>query len=151
MSSLRSIKGYINNVHPLRHRALYNVTARLIDTVIPVFNRTIVDLKAPGYLNQRIRLVDFARHPFIKRDPDGFRPPEQRAEKSFLDEDGRFQRSMFVDLKKEFWNTGLQMILHLRDIELLPENPGYGGEEWHIQGQTVSRSFSLLLLRSYRM
>jgi len=151
MSSLRSIKSYINNVHPLRHRALYNVTARLIDALIPVFNRTIIDLKAPGYLNQRIRLVDFARHPFIKRDPDGFRPPEQRAEESFLDEDGRFQRSMFVDLKKEFWNTGLQMILHLRDIELSPENPEYEGEEWHVQGQTVSRSFSLILLRFYRM
>jgi len=151
MSSLPRIKGYINNVHPLRHRALYVVTERLIDAVIPVFNRTIIDLKAPGYLNQRIHLVDFARHPFIKRDPDTFRPPEQRADESFLDENGQFQRSMFVDLKKEFWNTGLQMVLHLRDIELSPEGPEYEGEEWHVQGQTVSLSSTLSLLRSHRM
>lgn len=132
-----SITSYINNVHPLHHPTLYNVTERLMDAVIPLFNRTVIDLKAPGYLNQRIHLVDFARHPFIKRGPDDFRPPEQRAAESFLDENGQFQRSMFVDLKKEFWNTGLQMILHLRDIELTPEKPEYGGDEWHVQGQTV--------------
>jgi len=151
MSSLCRIISYIHNVHPLRHRALYNVSERLIDAVIPVFNRTIIDLKAPGYLNQRIHLVDFARHPFIKCDPDDFRPPEQGANESFLDENGRFQRSMFVDLKREFWNIGLQMVLHLRDIELSPENPEYEGEEWHVQGQTVIFPSSISLLKSYRM
>lgn len=131
------IKSYINNVHPLHHSALYSVTERLIDAFIPLFDRTIIDLKAPGYLNQRIHLVDFARDPFIQRDPDSFRPPEQRADESLLNGDNRYQNFMFVDLKKEFWNTGLQMVLHLRDIDLLPEHPEYEGDEWHVQGQTV--------------
>lgn len=81
--------------------------------------------------------MDFARDPFIKREPESFRPPEQRADRSFLNEYSQFQKYMFVDLKKEFWNTGLQMILHLRDIELSPKSPAFVGEEWHIQGQTV--------------
>ena len=121
----------------MHHSTMYSVTESLIDAFVPLFNRTIIDLKAPGYLNQRIHLVDFARDPFIQRDPDNFRPPEQQADESLLNHNGQYQNFMFVDLKKEFWNTGLQMVLHLRDINLCPEHPIYEGEEWHVQDQTV--------------
>lgn len=135
--SFHRIKSYINNVHPLTQSDLYGVAEKLIDAFIPLFNRVLVDAKAPGWLNQRIHLVSFGRDPFIKRDPSNFRPPEQRAYQNFLDDNGGYQQFMLVDLKKEFWNVGLQMILQLRDINLSPEHPEYGGEDWHVQGQTV--------------
>ncbi len=35
-----------------------------------------------------------------------------------------------VDLKKDFRNIGIQIILRLRHINLTPENPDYKGEDW---------------------
>ncbi|KAL8662433.1 MAG: hypothetical protein Q9202_004754 [Teloschistes flavicans] len=133
------IDGYINNVHPIRHSTLYGQIEILIDQLLPLFNRTLIDLKAPGYQNQRIHLVRFGRHPFIKREPPAFRPPEQRSYEEWLDREGRYKSSIFVDLKREFWNCGVQMVLQIREINLTPDHPKYDGEEWHVQGQTNER------------
>ncbi|KAL8764660.1 MAG: hypothetical protein Q9194_006909, partial [Teloschistes cf. exilis] len=133
------IDGYINNVDPVKHSALYGQVEILIDHLVPLFNRTLIDLKAPGYQNQRIHLVRFGRNPFIKREPPAFRPPEQRAYEQWLDRDGRYKSSIFVDLKREFWNVGVQMVLQIREINLAPHHPKYDGEEWHVQGQTNER------------
>lgn len=135
------IKSYINNVHPVHHRTLYNVTESLIDYFIPLFNRTLIDLKAPGYRNQRMHLAMIDRDPLIQREPGPFRPPEQsgRHISRYLDEHGRYESSILVDLKKEFWNSGVQMILQMRDVELNVENPKYQGEPWHVQGQCNER------------
>ncbi|KAL8803834.1 MAG: hypothetical protein Q9200_006061 [Gallowayella weberi] len=133
------IDGYINNVHPIRNSALYGQVEILINHLLPLFNRTLIHLKAPGYQNQRIHLVRFGRDPFIKREPPAFRPPEQRAYRDWLNPEGQYRSSIFVDLKREFWNVGLQMVLQIREIILTPEHPGYDGEEWHVQGQTNER------------
>ncbi|KAL8799657.1 MAG: hypothetical protein Q9182_005727 [Xanthomendoza sp. 2 TL-2023] len=131
------IDGYINNVHPIRNSALYSHAEILIDHLLPLFNRALIDLKAPGYQNQRIHLVRFGRDPFIKREPPAFRPPEQRAYTDWLNLEGQYRSSIFVDLKREFWNIGLQMVLQIREITLTPEHPEFDGDEWHVQGQTV--------------
>ncbi|KAI4146089.1 MAG: hypothetical protein LQ341_002178 [Variospora aurantia] len=133
------IDGYVNNVHPFRHANLYGSLEILVDELLPLFNRILVDLKAPGYQNQRIHLVCFGRDPFIKREPDPFKPPEQRAYSSYCNHEGQYQSSIFVDLKREFWNIGVQMILQIRDINLTPSKPDYDGEDWHVQGQTNER------------
>ncbi|KAL8917003.1 MAG: hypothetical protein Q9208_008221 [Pyrenodesmia sp. 3 TL-2023] len=133
------IDGYINDVYPNRHPALYGQVETLIDHLIPLFNRALIDLKAPGYINQRIHLVCFGRDPFIEREPGPLQPPEQRAYSKYLKNDGQFQDWIFVDLKREFWNTGVQMVLQIREINLTPSNPKYKGEEWHVQGQTNER------------
>lgn len=31
------------------------------------------------------------------------------------------------------------MVLQIRDINLTPDHPAYDGEEWHVQGQSVSQ------------
>ncbi|KAL8708784.1 MAG: hypothetical protein Q9225_007548 [Loekoesia sp. 1 TL-2023] len=138
-TALRRIDGYINNVHPNRNSNLYGQIEILIDQLLPLFNRTLVDLKAPGYQNQRIHLVRFGRDPFINREPGSFQPPEQRAYSCWRDHETQYQRSIFVDLKREFWNIGLQMILQIRDINLTPNNPKYDDETWSVQGQTNER------------
>ena len=41
------------------------------------------------------------------------------------------------DLRKEFATMGLQVIVKLVNIELMPERPEYGGGTWHVEGQLV--------------
>ncbi|KAL8774321.1 MAG: hypothetical protein Q9209_001072 [Squamulea sp. 1 TL-2023] len=133
------VKGYINNVHPTLNHALYRHIEVLVDDLLPLFNRTLVDLKAPGYRNQRIHLVRFGRNPFIMREPGLFRPPEQRTYNRWLNNSDQYQNSIFVDLKREYWNIGLQMILQIREINLTPSRSKCDSEEWHVQGQTNER------------
>ena len=133
-----SAASYINNVHPFIHRSMYHIVERLIDSLVPLFNSTLIDLKAPGWQNQRLHLAMLGREPMIQRDPGSFSPPEQRAF-DWLDQKGRYQDVIFVDLKKEFWNIGVQMVLQLRDINLTPETPKYEAEMWQVQGQNNER------------
>ncbi|KAI4101987.1 MAG: hypothetical protein L6R37_004652 [Teloschistes peruensis] len=118
---------------------LYGQVEILIDQLLPLFNRTLINLKAPGYQNQRIHLVRFGRHPFINREPLAFRPPEQRAYEQWLDRDSRYKSSIFVDLKREYWNIWVQMVLQIREIDLTPDHPKCDSQERHVQGQTNER------------
>ena len=119
---------------------MYRVTETLIDTLIPFFNKALIDLKAPGYQNQRIHLADITRRPVVDRDAGQFQPPEHRAYKRWVDDQGHYHDFIFVDLKREFWNIGLQFILQMRDVDLTVDNPTYEGEEFHVQGQCVCQS-----------
>jgi hypothetical protein len=42
-----------------------------------------------------------------------------------------------VDLKREFGETGLQVIVKLANIYLTSDKPRYGGGTWHVEGQLV--------------
>ena len=133
------ITSYINDVHPRNHQSFYHALEKFIDAVIPMLNRTLISTKAPDYENVRLHVAVMGREPLIRKDTDGFRPPEQRATKTWIDSQGRWQDFIFVDLKKEFWNIGLQMVLDVQDISLGPQKTGYEGEEWHVQGQRNER------------
>ena len=135
------ITSYINNVHPAFHQDFYSALERLIDASIPLFNHTLIDLKAPGYTNQRFHVADLGRNPMIVKEHGDFRPTEQRAVTQWLDprDHGNFQDFILVDLKKEFWNVGLQIIPHVMEIDLTPSKPTYPGEEWHIVGRMNER------------
>jgi hypothetical protein len=104
-----------------------------------MFNQTLIDLKAPGYSNQRFHVAELGREPMIVKEPAEFRPPQQRATSRWLDSEGRFREWLFVDLKKEFWNIGVQMILRLMDIDLSPGKPFYESEDWHVEGRMNER------------
>jgi hypothetical protein len=43
-----------------------------------------------------------------------------------------------LDLKRDYGNSGLQVIVKLANIHLTPDNPKYNGGAWHIEGQLVS-------------
>ena len=113
--------------------------------MIPLFNRTLMDLKAPGYIHQRWQTVDLGREPLIAREPGPFRPPQQRAYSCYLDGESDFVDWVHVDLKKEFWNIGVQMVLRLRNICLDPTLRVYEGGDWQVQGQSVRHFFSHVL------
>jgi hypothetical protein len=46
-----------------------------------------------------------------------------------------------VNLRQEYAERGLQVIVKLANIELTPEKPEYEGGSWHIEGQLVSLSW----------
>ena len=123
----------------MTHQNFYSTLEQLIDSLLPLFNHTLIDLKAPGYQNQRFHLAELGREPMIIRDPGPFRPPEHRARAQWLHHQGGYQDFIFVDLKREFWNIGLQMVLQMRDINLTPEQSDYKCEDWHVKGQRNER------------
>ena len=134
-----TITSYINNVHPIKHRAFYNTLEAFIHKIIPLFNRTLMAVKAPSHENARLRVAVLGREPIIKKDVDDFRPPEQRAFSAFATAQGSYRGWLFVDLKKEFWNIGLQFVLHIQEMNLTPNRPRFSGEEWQVQGQWNER------------
>ena len=78
----------------------------LNNAFIPYLNRALID---SGFQDTRIHLVDFGSDNFIDRDPtEPFHPPDQRPFAGFLDKDGRYRKDVFVNLKQELWDIGLQ-------------------------------------------
>lgn len=46
---------------------------------------------------------------------------------------------MLVDLRRDYGQSGLQVIVKLANIHLTPEKPRYEGGSWHIEGQLNER------------
>lgn len=45
-----------------------------------------------------------------------------------------------VNLRKDYGDRGLQIIVKLANIHLTPEKPEYNGGTWHVEGQLVCPS-----------
>ncbi|KAJ5952512.1 uncharacterized protein N7479_010925 [Penicillium vulpinum] len=149
------IASYINNVHPLEHRALYDVVKRVITRTIPLWDQSL----SRGTRRQRIqyRAVEYGD----RLEPEPMRPKD--ADDSFDEDDYRERHEKWeysgpillpepgdfeifevddwekVKLKEQFGKSGLQVIVKLANIELTPENPDYEGGTWHIEGQLNER------------
>jgi hypothetical protein len=81
------------------------------------------------------RLDEWARNTrrVVKPEPEKFELPRWD-----LNTDGKqLNDEMRVDLKKEFRERGLQVIVKLANIHLTPEKPNYAGGTWHVEGQLV--------------
>lgn len=66
-----------------------------------------------------------------------------------LPEPGEFEApcvapNVQVSLRERFRNSGLQVIVKLANIELVPESPRYEGGTWHVEGQLVSGPLRLI-------
>ncbi|CAG8276791.1 unnamed protein product [Penicillium salamii] len=159
------IKSYINNAHPATHRGLYGVIEKIITATIPLWDESLTKRKYGG---ARIpyKKVEYGEHP--QPEPTQTYPdnPEDEGE----DEDEEFEERYWkwlqsrpiiqpepgefkvieanerdrMNLREKFAETGLQVIVKLANIELMPENPDYEGGAWHIEGQLVSSPFRFL-------
>ncbi|KAJ5670593.1 uncharacterized protein N7477_005956 [Penicillium maclennaniae] len=150
------ITSYINNVHPLEHKALYRAIEKILDRTIPLWNQSltrssqwgerIADADQFYYAgeheepepvqgedeDERVywdRREDWAAaRLFVLPEPHAeFRPPNQHPVEERL------------DLRKKFKDTGLQVIVKLANIELTPDKPEYNGGNWHVEGQLNER------------
>ncbi|KAF8625748.1 hypothetical protein AX17_006774 [Amanita inopinata Kibby_2008] len=153
------ITSYINNLHPHRHKNLYSLVERIIGCAIPLWNVTLTGQKVPQYRFQRISYKRALRQgqsdeednvpftiwdeealntPAMQPEPEIFKPPTvpDDLRNKFLQEDGMTLKSeCTVDLKRDYGERGLQVIVKLANIHLTPEKPEYEGGTWHVEGQ----------------
>ncbi|KAI9060773.1 hypothetical protein FKP32DRAFT_1577374 [Trametes sanguinea] len=135
--------GYINNLHPTKHRALYDVISSILGRFVPLFDRVLSDVLSPepplaitvnpGRWYEHIKEPDFdynqphdedpwekwareEKWPFIP-EPIPFSPPNS---------DGR--------IEFELNGRTVQVIVKLANTHLTPENPKYPGGSWHVEG-----------------
>ncbi len=127
-----SIASYINNVHPVLHEGLYTAIEGLLNDAIPLLNRTLTSTETPSrFFSPRIPVESSDDVP--NREPGEYRTPEARTNLRYLKPHERVS----VDLREDFGDTGVQVIVEISGILLRPETPEYRGEEWHVQGQLV--------------
>lgn len=146
------ITSYINNLHPQKHRDLYQVIEEIVAKAIPLWNETLSEATEHG------NRIIFEEVEYLPHDPE----PEYRSDdsdgESYWDKLREWDESrqvvqpepkkkfsptpISVDLRKKFGESsggrGLQVIVKLANIELTPEKPYYEGGTWHIEGQLVS-------------
>lgn len=163
------ITSYINNLHPSRNKDLYEVVQKIIAKAMPLWNRTLgplstapnqfdngrIRFRAPEYgfyedddipedqMPARLvgedddaygeRFVEWATTVLVLPEPQNFSP-----------EDINDGDENTLNLREEFAERGLQVIVKLANIHLTPEKPEYGGGSWHVEGQLVSALSSLM-------
>ncbi|OSC97245.1 hypothetical protein PYCCODRAFT_1399071 [Trametes coccinea BRFM310] len=135
--------GYINNLHPIKHRSLYNTIASVLGRFVPLFNKVLSDMLNPEpalaispdplkwYNHIQVPEFDYPR-PFeedpceqwahderwpLIPEPVPFSPP---------DSDGRIEFNLN--------GRTVQVIVKLANIHLTPDNPTYPGGSWHVEG-----------------
>jgi hypothetical protein len=127
--------------------------------IIPLWNQTLTPLESRARSNLRIIYTDCEYDP----DPEAF-PEEDQPQKlpGESHEDFWERRNVWaqsvrevvkpepapfkapkkesvktIDLKRDFGERGLQIIVKLANIHLTPEKPEYAGGTWHVEGQLV--------------
>jgi hypothetical protein len=157
------ITSYINNLQPRKHKGLYQTLERVIAKVIPIWNTTLRSMEHEFRKHQRIELdeeeipwknAEGERTQGENEDEDEadelddewirnnrtLIPPEPKSfesgnwiKKDWTDTDIKTAPS--TNLRKDFAQYGLQVIVKLTNIHLTPEKPDYEGGTWHIEGQ----------------
>ncbi|KAF8148660.1 hypothetical protein B0H34DRAFT_736458 [Crassisporium funariophilum] len=150
------ITSYINNLHPLAEKPLYDILSRIITASIPLWDLTLGPLRRSGLRrSQRIVYEGCEYDPDPENGPDSEGPQqmddededdfdERREEwiesvrRVVLPEPGLFKPMEALpkfSLREEYGKRGLQVIVKLANIELTPEKPEYAGGSWHVEGQ----------------
>ncbi|OQE20366.1 hypothetical protein PENSTE_c013G08080 [Penicillium steckii] len=157
------IVSYINNLHPEKHKGLYEVIEKIISKTIPLWNES---LEGKPFRANRIRYkkVEYDEHPEPEPEHPGQHWDADSPEWDTFDEDawgelydeweatrpilqpepGKFEPKEHweddkVDLRRDFPGQRLQVIVKMANIELTPDNPEYDGGSWHIEGQLNER------------
>ncbi|KAJ0391550.1 hypothetical protein P43SY_011830 [Pythium insidiosum] len=114
------ILSYINNLHPVLHREMYNSIEKIFSKFVPLFDRVLswlVNSREPQPL-----MRDYYRHTYDNRVPAFPEIPPQLT----IDAQSPMQYTMK--------GTTVQVITKIAEIHLTPENPVYPGGSWHIEG-----------------
>lgn len=146
------IASYINNLHPNKHRQLYQVIEKILEQTIPLWNTTLT-LVRDKYKRIPYNEVQYDEHPEPEPQPENEEDEHsdeyyqrydewQKREPIRRPEPGEFaphvtEAKKQVNLHKDFAERGLQVIIKLANIELTPEKPEYEGGSWHVEGQLV--------------
>ncbi|KAL2844164.1 hypothetical protein BJY01DRAFT_215221 [Aspergillus pseudoustus] len=150
------IVSYINNAHPVAHRALYEAVEKILARTIPLWEKSLTRQPFEG---GRIQYKRVEYEPDTEPEPEYPEDPGEDFDEGahFEEYDAWFSRRRIkqpepptrfqvkdsweedVDFTKHFPNQNLQVIVKLANIELTPEKPHYEGGTWHIEGQLNER------------
>lgn len=149
------ITSYINNLHPVSHAGLYSVIERCIARSIPLWERTLSSVLDTYEIDKKPRVemehCDYD-YPQGREMPEDYREDtgENKYERKdqwlkntrvlVMPEPGEYEHwkqpgKVKVDLRGQFSERGLQVIVKLANIHLTSEQPEYEGGSWHIEGQ----------------
>ncbi|RMY82943.1 hypothetical protein D0862_11851 [Hortaea werneckii] len=158
------VVSYINNLHPAKHTALYDVLGQIIGRVVPMWTKCLqsashiiagerVDGEKASYIDfqpsseevDRVVANQPARyHQWKMEMRRDMAKSELRAANRVLiqPEPEQYDHRPFrfgageddVDLRRDFADQGLQVIVKLANIHLTPDKPAYEGGSWHIEG-----------------
>lgn len=156
------IDSYINNLHPVEHKALYPVIEQFIEKSLPAWDlvwrwpeefqtqRIVV-----GDIEHKCKVPDICGDYCSMTNRPGYEDNEDAEDAEELNEqwwdsthdlvvpdaDSEMEEVVQVDAK-EVLSTGFfdnatraQVIVKLANIHLTPENPKYKGGSWHVEGQ----------------
>ena len=157
------IVSYINNLHPAKHSALYDVLGQIISKVVPMWDKCLRSTGSSGVTER----IDVAKAKYTEPKPsseeidrllDQQTDPRERGMRMIFrrnmvenewvrarrvliqPEPNKYDHRPFrrgkgmIDLREEFRQKGLQVIVKLANIHLTPEKPAYDGGSWHIEG-----------------
>ena len=129
-------RGYINNIHPIKHASLCATISHIVQQFVPMFERVLSDAASPA--PKRVVDVDvfewYSHIPEKNYDEEGYeewkenRWPLIPEPPSFTPttEEGRIG----VNLR----GRSLRIIVKLANIVLTPDKPSYPGGSWHVEG-----------------
>jgi hypothetical protein len=151
------IASYINNLHPKDYPDLYELIGQVITRTIPLWDMTLTPLLTTEH-SPRISYDSVTIEPTLYEMED--ERPEQGDENDsdFGDREWRWEMETceknlvlpepdeykprpspeeVVNLREQYVDQGLQVIVKLANIHLTPEKPEYRGGTWHVEGQLV--------------
>lgn len=145
------IVSYINNLHPQKHKDLYQVIEKVITKTIPLWDQSLHEAVSPPKDRIPYESVDYLEFNEPEPEWDEDHPEiynEWQASKKIVQPEpqGDFQPLKQADyrwgeqlsLRNLCHEDGLQVIVKLANIELTPDKPRYEGGTWHVEGQLVS-------------
>ncbi|KAJ2032080.1 hypothetical protein IW146_009080 [Coemansia sp. RSA 922] len=135
-----AIESYINNLHPVRHAALYSIIASVFSKFLSLLEQVVTDLVYP-------------RQPRVKPDASKYyRSDKPMPDKDSDDCDRWKEEAEFVPPQPEPFvkparpvnpyslrGRRLQTIVKMSNVELTPENPEYSDKDWKLAGLANER------------
>ncbi|CAF2713941.1 unnamed protein product [Rotaria sp. Silwood2] len=126
-----TIESYINNLHPIEHKQLYQSIEQICEHFIPMFNKVLTDLVYNNNKRNRIFVDSYSRSSDSHTTDDDDDDDLGETPRLYIRE---FQmpssKSSSIDLR----GRKLQIIVKLANIILTPDNSKYPGGVWHVEG-----------------
>ncbi|KAJ2430503.1 hypothetical protein GGF41_000960, partial [Coemansia sp. RSA 2531] len=139
-----TIESYINNLHPVKHAALYSIIASVFSKFLPLLEQVVTDLVHP----RRRRVIPYRDKYYKSDEPLPNRDIDEYNEEVILWK----RRATFVHPQPEPFVTParpvipyklcgrrLQAIVKMSNVELTLERPTFGGEDWKLAGLANER------------
>ncbi|KAJ1912087.1 hypothetical protein LPJ71_002783 [Coemansia sp. S17] len=138
-----TIETYINNLHPVKHAALYPIIAGVFSKLLPLLEQVVTDLVCP-------------RQPRVKPDSSKY----YESDEPLPNDDGYYYeelilwktRATFVHPQPEpfvaparpispykLCGRRLQAIVKMANVELTSKRPIHGGKDWSVAGLANER------------